>query len=95
MALSYRTRSLTITLGLIALGACAKSSSTVSSAPTPDRDPRVGLRAGQDNAAEAAWNLKVMSKVSPPQRFVGATNSDITFTGNYAIQGNYNGRRYR
>ena len=91
MALTYRTRSLTIAIGLIALGACAKSSSTVSSAPTPNRDPRVGLRAGQDNAAEAAWNLKVVSKVSPPQRFVGATNSDITFIGNYAIQGNYNG----
>ena len=91
MALTSRTRSLTIALGLIALGSCAKSSSTVSSAPTPNRDPRVGLRAGQDNAAEAAWNLKVVSKVSPPQRFVGATNSDITFTGNYAIQGNYNG----
>jgi hypothetical protein len=73
----------------MALGACAKS--TVSSAPTPNRDPRVGLKAGQDNAAEAAWNLKVVSKVSPPPRFVGATNSDITFTGNYAIQGNYNG----
>jgi hypothetical protein len=91
MALTYRTRSLTIALGLIALGACAKSSSTVASAPTPNRDPRVGLRAGQDNAAEAAWNLKVVSKVSPPPRFVGATNSDITFIGNYAIQGNYNG----
>jgi len=91
MAFSHRTRSLTIALGLIALGACAKSASTVSSAPTPNRDPRVGLRAGQDNAAEAAWNLKVVSKVSPPQRFVGATNSDITFIGNYAIQGNYNG----
>jgi hypothetical protein len=87
----YKTRFLTIALGLIALGACAKSSSMASSAPTPNRDPRVGLRAGQDNAAEAEWNLKRTSKVSPPERFVGATNSDITFLGNYAIQGNYNG----
>ena len=91
MAFTYRTRSLTLALGLIALGACAKSSSTVSSAPTPTRDPRVGLRAGRNDAAEALWNLKVMSRTAPPERFVGATNSDISFTGNYAIQGNYNG----
>ena len=25
------------------------------------------------------------------ERFVGSTNSDLAFTGNYAIQGNYNG----
>ena len=25
------------------------------------------------------------------ERFIGVTNSDLAFTGNYAIQGNYNG----
>ena len=91
MLLTYRTRTLTLALGLIALGACAKSSPPVASAPTPSRDPRVGLKAGRDNAAEAQWNLKILTNAKPPERFIGATNSDISFTGNYAIQGNYNG----
>ena len=58
-------------------------------APSPD--PRVGLRAGQMDAAEAAWNLRVVSKTPPTGPFVGSTNSDLAFTGKYAIQGNYNG----
>jgi hypothetical protein len=43
------------------------------------------------DAAEAAWNLRVVSKTPPSARFVGSTNSDLAFTGNYVIQGNYNG----
>jgi len=33
----------------------------------------------------------VVSKTPPPERFVGKTNSDLAFKGNYAIQGNYDG----
>ena len=58
-------------------------------APTPD--PRVGLRAGMMDAAEAIWNLRVLSRTPPPEKFVGSTNSDLAFTGKYAIQGSYNG----
>jgi hypothetical protein len=54
-------------------------------------DPRVALRAGLYDAAEAAWNLRVVSKTQPPEKFRGITNSDLSFTGPYAIQGNYNG----
>ena len=54
-------------------------------------DPRVGLHAGLMDAAEAAWNLKVLSETPPPKDFIGQTNSDLAFTGQYAIQGNYNG----
>ncbi|MBC7895816.1 MAG: hypothetical protein H7066_10390 [Cytophagaceae bacterium] len=43
------------------------------------------------DAAEAQWNLKVLSRTPPSEKFVGATNSDLAFTGNYAIQGSYNG----
>jgi hypothetical protein len=43
------------------------------------------------DAAEAAWNLRVVSKTPPSEKFVGVTNSDLSFSGNYAIQGNYNG----
>ncbi len=59
------------------------------SPPTPD--PRVGLQAGLFDAGEAIWNLQMVSTTTPPEDFVGVTNSDLAFTGNYAIQGNYNG----
>ncbi|HYV96840.1 MAG TPA: hypothetical protein VE967_05245, partial [Gemmatimonadaceae bacterium] len=72
-------------------------------APTPD--PRVGLRAGtmmkwpKDTsknvvdrpAAEAAWNMRLLSNTPASDNFRGVTNSDLAFRGKYAIQGNYNG----
>jgi hypothetical protein len=51
----------------------------------------VGLRAGQMDAGEAAWNMRLVSKTPPPAKFRGSTNSDLAFTGKYAIQGSYNG----
>ena len=57
----------------------------------PNPDPRVGLKAGLRDAGEAIWNLKVLSKTPPSEKFVGITNSDLSFTGHYAIQGSYNG----
>ncbi len=89
----------------LAGSACASSYNTSSTqeatAPTPEPvvtralpptpDPRVGLRAGVFDAEEAIWNLRMVSQTPPPEDFVGVTNSDLAFTGNYAIQGNYNG----
>jgi hypothetical protein len=43
------------------------------------------------DAEEATWNLRVLSKTPPSERFLGMTNSDLAFTGSYAIQGSYNG----
>jgi hypothetical protein len=63
----------------------------VSTSATPKSDPRVGLKAGQFNAGEAKWNLNVVAEAKPSEKFVGSTNSDLAFTGKYAIQGNYNG----
>ena len=57
--------------------------------PTPD--PRVGLAPGLFDAGEAIWNLRMVSTTPPEELFVGKTNSDLAFTGNYAIQGNYDG----
>ncbi len=54
-------------------------------------DPRVGLGAGLFDAEEAIWNLSMLSTSVPPEAFVGVTNSDLAFRGNYAFQGNYNG----
>ena len=89
-------------VGLAFLAACAPvtSSSTAGSgmspmadmsmnAPSPD--PRIGLRSGLHDAAEATWNMRLLSKSPAPQAFVGQTNSDLAFLGNYVIQGSYNG----
>jgi hypothetical protein len=81
----------------VALSACASGSSgpvsvadlALQTAPTPD--PRVGLAPGLFDAAEATWNLRRVSSTVPPREFIGATNSDLAFKDNYAIQGNYNG----
>jgi hypothetical protein len=82
------------------LGCAGSTSSNGSGGPTPaggasarapSPDPRVGLRAGLTDAGEAVWNLRVVSKTPPPEQFAGVTNSDLAFTGKYAIQGNYNG----
>jgi len=76
---------------------CAGSSSSGNGAPSPESarapspDPRVGLKAGLDDAGEAVWNLKVVSENPSPEQFAGITNSDMAFTGKYLIQGNYNG----
>ena len=72
-----------------AAGPAATPANLSTTPPTPD--PRIGLRAGLNDAAEAAWNMRVVSRTPPPQGFVGATNSDLAFVGNYAVQGNYNG----
>jgi hypothetical protein len=57
----------------------------------PSPDPRIGLKAGLFDAGEAVWNMRIVSKTPPPREFAGVTNSDLAFTRNYAIQGNYNG----
>jgi hypothetical protein len=89
---------------VIALAACAPAATPPGPAPSagagtmqnaeatrPSPDPRVGLGAGLMDAEEAIWNMRVVSKTPPPPEFIGVTNSDLAFTGNYAIQGNYNG----
>ena len=83
---------------LLAVSALAPSASAqvprgtqVVAPGTPSPDPRVGLRAGLYDAAEATWNLKVISETRPTEKFAPSTNSDLAFTGNYAIQGSYNG----
>ncbi len=96
-SLSVRRPLRPLTLALTALSFAACSSSSYSgggqsaSAVTPNRDPRVGLRAGATDAGEAAWNLRLVSNTPSSEQFNGVTNSDLSFTQQYAIQGNYNG----
>ena len=96
---SASLRSLSLAAGLLVASACAHSTSTSGGAPapvdmsttSPKPDPRVGLHAGLMNAGEATWNLRVVSHTPPSKDFLGITNSDLAFTGKYAIQGSYNG----
>ena len=74
-----RLRSLAVIAGVVALAACSSNKPQV--AATPKSDPRVGLKAGQFDAADAQWNLKVVSATKPPPKFIGSTNSDLAFTG--------------
>jgi hypothetical protein len=85
-----RFLTLSIAAGLVAATACSSTPKTSQSA-TPKVDPRVGLKSGLWDAQQVTWNLKVVSETRPPEKFVGSTNSDLAFTGKYAIQGNYNG----
>jgi hypothetical protein len=64
-------------------------SAPIIAAPSPD--PRVGLKAGLQDAGEAIWNLRKISHTPSPQGFAGITNSDLAFSGTNVIQGNYAG----
>ena len=97
----YRFLALPLVAGVLGIAGCASGSATTAMAfPTlaraaaetaPSPDPRVGLQAGLFDAEEAIWNLRLVSNTPPPEDFVGITNSDLAFKGNYAFQGNYNG----
>jgi hypothetical protein len=63
----------------------------IVSATAPSPDPRVGLRAGRWDAAQAAWNMRMLSTTPPKGKVLGATHSDLAFSGNLVIMGNYNG----
>jgi len=75
---------------LLFLSGCAYST-PVSRSSSAIPDPRVGLRSGRMDAGEAIWNLRVLSKTPVPENFSKTMNSDLSFTGPYVIQGNYNG----
>ena len=60
-----------------------------ATAPTPD--PRPNLKAGRWDAEQAAWNMRLLSTSPPQGKTLGSTHSDLAFTGNLVIQGNYNG----
>jgi hypothetical protein len=80
---------------LVATGCGTSPASRLAVSPepagSPTPDPRIGLKAGLFDAGQAIWNLRLVSQTPPPREFVGITNSDLAFTGNYVIQGNYNG----
>ena len=94
-------RNLFAAVAALALAACASgggggsaSNATPAgdmSTTAPRPDPRVGLKAGLHNAAQATWNMRLVTNVPSPAKFDSSTNSDLAFYKNFAIQGNYNG----
>jgi hypothetical protein len=86
-----RSLALSFAAALLSTAACSHATAGGMSTAAPSPDPRVGLHAGLMNAGEASWNLNVLSKTPPSEKFVGSTNSDLAFLGKYAIQGSYNG----
>jgi len=90
---SSRVRHAAVLSAVVALNACAtnKPNTTPAARMSPATDARVGLKAGLFDAGEAVSNMRVTAKAVSPPGFLGITNSDLAFTGNYAIQGNYNG----
>jgi hypothetical protein len=54
-------------------------------------DPRVGLKAGMTDAGVAARGMRLLANVPRTGTFAENDNSDLAFTGHYAIQGNFNG----
>src|SRR6266436_3562597 len=76
---------------VVSLAACASGGGGNNSTVAPTPDPRVGLKPGLKDAGEAAWNLKLVNNTPPSEKFVGSTNSDLSFYKTYVIQGNYDG----
>jgi hypothetical protein len=75
------------------LAGCARTATTTTTTTTRSgaADPRVGLKAGRFDAGEAVMGMRVLSRNPSPEPFGSSTNSDLAFTGIYAIQGNYSG----
>jgi hypothetical protein len=84
-------RSLVAGLLTAAAAAPAFAQLAVRSPSAPSPDPRVGLKAGLHDAGQATWNMRLLANAPQPADFAGQTNSDLAFTGKYAIQGNYHG----
>jgi hypothetical protein len=70
--------------------------------PPPPPDPRVGLKAGMNDAGIAAKNMELVSHIDKPEGFrdpdgsKGLTyaNSDLAFQKNMVIQGNFYGLNF-
>jgi hypothetical protein len=75
------------------------SSATAGIAQETAADPRVGLRAGWQDAASASRNLELVASTPRPEGFFNAkalgdiylANSDMTFRGNYLFMGSFHG----
>ena len=97
-----RRRQLQAVEGAAAAHSAASAAAATGVMPPPVKPTVVGYRAEARPARRASspaagtrrrrrgtcgWSRRRR----PPEKFLGVTNSDLAFTGKYAIQGNYNG----
>ena len=83
--------------GAILLGVSLLSATAATAAD--EHDPRIGLGAGHQSAQEAASGIQLLAHQQKPAGFenpanpgdFGFVNSDLAFTGDYAIVGSFNG----
>ena len=77
--MTSKSRLVSLSLGLLAIAACARSSSmngvSLSGAPDmsptpPSPDSRIGLKAGWFDAGTAIWNLRAVSMTRPSKDFI-------------------------
>src|SRR5579859_564427 len=99
MEMLVRSPSLSLAAGLLAACAAVGAAQQAPAVGAPNPDPRVGLRAGIQNAAQASWNLHLIAAVVKPAAVTDDTNpgdfnfmnSDMGFMGHYLVQGNFHG----
>ena len=84
----------------IARDRCRSGAQQIPPAGAADKDdPRVGLKAGVDDAGVAARNMELVAHIARPEGFVDPTgnyslnfaNSDMAFQRDIAFQGNFHG----
>ena len=80
----WRRRALAAS-GALLLGASLMTATAASA----DDDPRVGLGAGLHDAERAESGVELLESLPLPEGFT--INSDLAFTGDHAIVGNYSG----
>ena len=68
-----RSQSLFLAIGLV-VAACASGAKLDMSPTAPSPDRRIGLRAGWMNAAEATWNLRLVTAAPKPAQFTNASD---------------------
>ena len=94
-----RVRPALFSLMLAAAGSSVGATAGAGQDVVPGVDPRVGLAAGLYDAGSAISNLELVASIAKGVGFVhpdstfgdGYSNTDLAFTANYAIQGNYRG----
>src|SRR5690349_13684655 len=74
----------------VLVGATAGAASAQFPINDPAKDPRVGLAGGLTTAGTASLSMTHLAN-RPLPTGVNSTNSDMTFQGDYAFAGNYNG----
>ena len=94
-----RIRSTQFCLLLAVAGSLGGAAAASAQDAAPGADPRVGLVGGLYDAASASNNIELLASIPKGVAFVhpdstfadGYWNTDLAFTANYAIQGNYRG----